>query len=69
LRLSKIKQTNFTQQIAITDKQLEFELAHLKRKLEKREPQKLQEINHIITPEPHPLFLIIQGAIASWERP
>jgi hypothetical protein len=67
--LSKIKRPDFVQQIAVSDKQLEFELAHLKRKLEQRDLQKLLEINSVIIPEPHPLFVVIQGDIATWERP
>ena len=66
--LSKIKRPDFTKQIAVNDKQLEFEFAHLKRKLEQRDLQKLLEINSIIIPQPHPLFVVIQGDIAPWER-
>ena len=54
--------------ITVTDGQLQYEFSHLKKKLSQRNKKKYEEIAHIRTPEPHPLFHVISGGIEPWER-
>jgi hypothetical protein len=48
--------------------QLEWEWAHLRRKLEVRSPDVHRAWRGIVIPEPHPLFRPVPGARAEWER-
>lgn len=50
-----------------TEGQLDFEWAHLERKLRNRAPSWLEEIRPPVRPEPHPLFHIVPGPPAAWE--
>lgn len=54
--------------IPVTDGQLAFELAHLRKKLVVRDPAKLYEIEALQVPEAHPSLFTIKGDIADWER-
>lgn len=44
-----------------------YEMTHLKKKLQHRNPEKLNLIKDITTPETHPLFYIVDGGVADWE--
>jgi hypothetical protein len=48
--------------------QLLYEWKHLKRKLKKRDPDRLREFASIKIPAPHPLFRIISGQVRAWEK-
>ena len=50
-------------QIPVTDGQLAFEWQHLQRKLAERSPELAGGVPH-----PHPLFRVVAGPIADWER-
>lgn len=50
----------------VTDQQLAFELGHLQAKLAARSPDRLALA---VQARPHPLFTVVPGLIASWERP
>lgn len=54
----------FEEHIAVTDGQLGYELEHLRRKLALRSPDRALPK---YSPDPHPLFKVISGPIASWE--
>lgn len=54
--------------IEVTTGQVEFELAHLIRKLEARSPEWLATLDLSARPL-HPLFTLVDGPIAPWERP
>ncbi|MEM0360366.1 MAG: pyrimidine dimer DNA glycosylase/endonuclease V [Candidatus Diapherotrites archaeon] len=54
--------------IIVSSGQLEFELFHLKKKLEKRCPEKARELMKIKKIEPHPLFSVRKGFIEKWEK-
>ena len=54
--------------ITVTTGQLEFEWQHLLRKLESRDPVRYREIRGLKSPDPHPLFQAIPGAVEPWER-
>jgi hypothetical protein len=53
--------------IAVTDGQLAHEWAHLGRKLAARSPDDARRWAASV-PQPHPLFHVVAGPVASWER-
>jgi hypothetical protein len=53
--------------IPVTTGQLEYEIRHLKSKLQKRDPVKLKEITATRAFQPHPLFTVVNGDIEDWE--
>jgi hypothetical protein len=53
--------------IAVTDGQLALEWAHLGAKLRARSPADAERWR-IAEPTPHPLFHIVPGDVATWER-
>lgn len=53
--------------IAVTSGQVVYEYAHLVRKLEVRSPDRLP-LPPIEQVRPHPLFHLIPGPVASWEK-
>ena len=55
--------------IEATHGQLMFEWGHLLVKLEERDRGRLWALQKIADPKPHPLFRIVTGGIADWERP
>lgn len=54
-------------ELTVTSGQVEFELLHLRKKLEIRDFQKFEELNLIQNIRIHPLFKMIPGEIESWE--
>lgn len=50
-----------------TDGQLLYEWKHLRRKLKQRAPQLLAEHKNVSSPEPHPIFRIVNGGVRDWE--
>ena len=54
--------------IAVTTGQLDHEWIHLSAKLAARSPDLLTLWEGVSRPEPHPLFHVLDGPIASWER-
>ncbi|MCB9772321.1 MAG: hypothetical protein H6754_07205 [Candidatus Omnitrophica bacterium] len=58
-RLSKIK---------LTQGQLDFETEHLYQKLQSRTPEQYKILRQVSKIEPHPLFKIISGKVAVWEK-
>lgn len=53
--------------IAVTDGQLTLEWAHLGAKLQARSPADAERWRST-EPAPHPLFHVVPGGVASWER-
>lgn len=54
--------------IPVTRGQLQFERAHLLKKLHKRDPARYMKLQDIPAPEPHPSFTVTPGPVASWEK-
>ena len=64
----KIKPGLNPRRIDVADGQLCYEWGHLLGKLARRDPPRYDCLKEISNPEPHPLFLVVQGEIASWEK-
>lgn len=58
-----------TQRIKLTEGQLVYEWQHLRAKLALRTPERLTMLDAQLSPVAHPLFSVVPGPIASWERP
>ena len=54
--------------IEATREQLRYEWHHLLAKLERRSPECFARWRELTEPEPHPLFVVVEGPIAAWER-
>jgi hypothetical protein len=48
--------------------QLIYEWKHLKKKLGRRAPSKLEEIQKVAKPQAHPLFRVAPGGVEPWEK-
>jgi hypothetical protein len=66
--ISKLPAARRHVRLVSTDGQLLFEWAHLKAKLRSRSPAVYAQVRSIENPEPHPLFRIVPGPAAMWER-
>jgi len=65
----KINRARDSNLIDVPKGQLHYEWDHLMEKLDRRDPEWGARWKHLRDPEPHPLFRIIPGGIADWERP
>ena len=65
--VSKIADKKFTGKISVTDGQMDYEIKHLKKKLEKRDPERLKDMKKQSNFDPHPLFAVVKGKIEDWE--
>ena len=57
-----------TRSVDITRGQLAYEWDHLRRKLAVRDPRWLESIAHVTQPRAHPLFRVVPGPPAAWEK-
>jgi hypothetical protein len=64
----KIGQHRKPAPVAVTRGQLEYEFAWLCTKLKTRDPAQYKKIEGTKKIEPHPLFKIVPGPVADWER-
>lgn len=53
------------ERLPLTDGQLALEWAHLRAKVIERDPPWL---DRLVAPRPHPMFYLIPGPVAAWER-
>ena len=69
---SKIVDCDTELRAEVTQGQLEYEFKHLQNKLKERDHLKMLANNYYKNSvgkiEPHPLFRIIEGSVASWEK-
>ena len=65
---TKISQPVFCARIKVTRGQLRYEFDWLCQKLRKRNPLKYKEIKCLRRIASHPLFLIVAGDVAPWEK-
>lgn len=57
------------QRVAVPRGQVEYEWALFRRKARLRDAATYEMVSHIASPDLHPLFSLVPGGIASWERP
>jgi len=66
--LGKLSKKRRTSKIEVTSGQLQYELKHLKHKLKQRDLKQYRKIAPVKTALAHPLFQIVPGGVAEWER-
>lgn len=64
----KIRRTGFSGQLTVNEGQLDYEWTHLLAKLQRRSPQVWEQWRTHAHARAHPLFTIVDGPIADWER-
>jgi hypothetical protein len=65
---AKIDPGRVIEKIPVTNGQMLYEWEHLKSKLTRRDPARLEIYSGIGMPESHPLFEIVAGGMESWEK-
>ena len=65
---SKVPRVRHRGPIAVTDEQLRYEWRHLRAKLRERNTEWHRRTRGVALPEPHPLFVVVAGPVAAWER-
>lgn len=65
---NKISHDFLSVRLTVTDKQLKFEMGHLLKKLETRDPERFHWVSQVVRIDAHPLFKVIPGEIESWEK-
>lgn len=66
---SKVPGVCSRRRLTVTRGQLAFEWRHLRAKLQVRDPERLRLLPRAIAAvEAHPLFRIVPGPVAAWER-
>lgn len=63
----RIRAGGRVKRLTVSSGQLEYEWMHLKNKLARRSPSRLEELETLVRPQPHPLFRVVPGPIADWE--
>ena len=64
---TKIGRGGQVELMQVTRGQLDYEWAHLRKKLAGRSPEWLVDLPALVSPEPHPLFRVVAGDVADWE--
>ena len=64
----KIHRSRAAGRLTVTRGQLQFEWDQLQGKLEARDPERRARLATVKAPRPHPLFRVVPGGVASWER-
>lgn len=62
------KSEDLPERIPVTRGQLLFERDHLAVKLARRDPARLQTLEEKVVPDPHTLFLVVDGVVEPWEK-
>lgn len=63
----KIQSPEPTSLMTVTQGQVDYEWAHLLKKLQIRDPHRYEALHHRTTPQIHPIFTVIDGEIEPWE--
>jgi hypothetical protein len=64
----RISRARTSVHLDVTRGQLEFERRHLMAKLAVRDPTRIPVLTRDDLPEPHPLFRVVPGEVARWEK-
>lgn len=65
---SKLPRVRRAVTLTVTEGQLRYEWKHLKAKLRARNAEWHRRTRGVPVPEAHPLFVVVEGPIADWER-
>lgn len=66
--IQKISRSRAPGRLLVSRGQLQFEWHHLLEKLRIRDPKWLARCMTVENPEPHPLFRVVHGDVAHWEK-
>jgi hypothetical protein len=66
--VDKITRARTTGKLVVTRGQLDYEWRHLMNKLRVRDPQRLARLAAVKRPRAHPLFQVVRGDVADWEK-
>ena len=66
---SKLGAVRAADTLLVSQGQLAFEWNHLRGKLEERDTGRAEQLADFNLLEAHPLFEIVEGSVAAWERP
>jgi hypothetical protein len=64
----KISRQRWRGSVPVSRGQMQHEWRHLRRKLAARNREWLRRLAHVKSPRPHPLFRIVPGPVAEWEK-
>ena len=64
----KISRSRTGNRLVVSRGQLDFEWQHLMEKLRARDPALRAELARVDAPAAHPLFRIVEGPVAHWEK-
>ncbi len=64
---TKCKKIDSIEQVPVTQGQVTFEWEHLRKKLEKRDPEQYKRLIGK-TPTVHPIFYVTKGEVEAWEK-
>ena len=65
---AKIRRARPGAPLRVTRGQLDYEFEHLIAKLRLRAPDRLAALRRVARPDAHPLFRVVRGGVAEWER-
>ena len=65
---AKISRSRARGHLSVTRGQLKFEWHHLMEKLGRRDLRLHARLATLKTPQPHPLFRVMRGSVAPWEK-
>jgi hypothetical protein len=65
---AKIDRATGLGQLTVTRGQIQLEWHHLLGKLRRRDPEWHARVATVTNPRPHPLFRVVRGRVAPWER-
>jgi hypothetical protein len=63
----RIANRHYRGTLPVTQGQLDYELAHLRIKLQARAPEFYQQSKALTTPASHPLLRVVPGEVEAWE--
>jgi hypothetical protein len=66
--IEKIARSRWPARLTVTRGQLDFEWNHLMQKLRTRDPARYARLSTVTVPRPHPLFKVVCGEVAHWEK-
>jgi len=64
----RVGRARFAGRLTVSEGQLSFEWEHLLRKVRMRAPDHYRRLKHIDRADAHPLFRVVRGAVAEWEK-